>query len=171
MSKLISPVVPRLLCSSFQASAASHHLVELRGRERLGQVAVGADAHARGAVMRIVQRGDHHDRNQVRLAGSLEPVAELEAVDVGQHQVEQDQVGLPLADGRERLGSREDLDRFKPRACTRLARISLVSRSSSTTRTVRGMGKTRRAYENSTASLCWITIPRMAQLFSRRARR
>ncbi len=59
-------------------------------------------------------RRHHDDRNQVRVAGSFQAVAEVETVDVGQHQVEQNQVGLPLGDGRKGLRSREDLDGFKP---------------------------------------------------------
>jgi len=41
----------------------------------------------------------------------LRRVADGEAVEVGQHQVEQDEVGHVLADGGEDLGPREELDR------------------------------------------------------------
>ena len=76
--------------------------VELLGRERLGQVAVGPDADARGPMVGVVQGGDHDDRDQVRLAVPLELVADGEPVDVGQHQVEQDQVGRVLLGRRRR---------------------------------------------------------------------
>ena len=108
----------------------------------LVQIAVGPDADARGAVVGVVQGGDHDDRNQVGLAVPLELVADGEAVKVGEHQVEQDEVGRVLADGGEDLAPGVKLDRLEVRGrWTRLARISLVSRSSSTISTVRGMGK------------------------------
>ena len=48
--------------------------------------------------MRVVQRGDHHDGDQVGLAVPLELLADLEAVAVGEHEVEEDEVGLGTAD-------------------------------------------------------------------------
>ena len=72
MSKLISPVVPRLSCSSPPGQRRVDRLEELIGGERLGQVAIGPDPDARGAVVGVVQRGDHDDRDQVGLAIPLQ---------------------------------------------------------------------------------------------------
>ena len=94
-------------------------------------------------MLGIVAGRDHDDRNEVRFAVPFQPVAELEAAMSGSDQVEQDQVGLPRGDGGQRSCPRVDLDGFEITSRTRLAKISLASRSSSTTKTVRGMGKTR----------------------------
>ncbi len=90
-----------------------HRRMELLGRERLGQVAVGPDPDAGGPLLRVMVRGDHDDRDQVRLPVPLQPIADLEPVDVGQDQVEEDQVGPPLGDRLQRLLTGEDLDRFE----------------------------------------------------------
>ena len=71
-----------------------HDLIELRRSEWLDQVAIGSDPYAGRSFLGVVVRGDHHDRDQVRLAIALQPVAEIEPVNVGQRQVDEDQVGL-----------------------------------------------------------------------------
>ena len=63
----------------------------------LGDVGVGPDAEALDAVVGVVQGGEHHDRGEHRRAVGPEPAADVEAVDVGQHQVEQDDVGRDAA--------------------------------------------------------------------------
>ena len=110
MSKLISPAVPRSTCSSRQASGAVHGGEELIGGEGLGQVLVGADPDAVDPVVLGVQGGDHDDRDQVRGPSPLQAVADLVAVDVGQHQVEQDQLGGLALDGLEDGLALEELD-------------------------------------------------------------
>ena len=104
---------PSLLVLVVPAQGLVDGLVELLGRERLLQVAVGPDPHARGAVVRVLQRGHHDDRDEVRLAVPLELVADGESVEVGEHQVEQDQIGLLLGHGRPDLRTRIELDRFE----------------------------------------------------------
>ncbi len=88
-------------------------LVKLVGRERLGEVAVGADPDAGLAVDVVGQRGDDDDGDQVRFAIPFELVADGESVEVGEHQVEQDQIGRVLANGGGNLGASKDLDRHE----------------------------------------------------------
>ena len=61
---------------------------ELARVERLGQVVVGADLEADDLVDVLVAGGQHQDRNVGALA---DPAADLDPVDVGEHQVEDDQ--------------------------------------------------------------------------------
>jgi hypothetical protein len=61
---------------------------ELAGVERLGQVIVGADLQADDLVDVLVSRGQHQDRDVGRLADAA---ADLDPVDVREHQVEDDQ--------------------------------------------------------------------------------
>ena len=123
-------------------------LEELVGGERLGQVAVGADPDARGAVVGVVQRGDHDDRDQVRLAVPLELVADGEPVEVGEHQVEQDQVGRVLADGVGDLGARVELDRLEvaglDQAGQDVVGVALVVDDQHGARHGQGLGEMRR---------------------------
>ncbi len=62
--------------------------------ERLGQVVVGAQLQADHAVGGIAPRGEHDDRHG---AGCAQAGADLEAVAVRQHQVEDDRVRLQAA--------------------------------------------------------------------------
>ncbi len=71
-----------------QRAQAGEQLLE---RERLGQVVVGARLQARDAVADAVARGEHQDRRAV--AGVAQPAADLEAVEPGHQDVEQDRVG------------------------------------------------------------------------------
>src|SRR3546814_4792943 len=66
---------------------------QLRFRERLGQVGLGALAHAPDAVGVLVLGGDqdHGDVLRARVAGDR--TGGLEAVEVRHHHVHQDQVG------------------------------------------------------------------------------
>jgi hypothetical protein len=76
--------------------------------ERLGEVVVGADLEADDLVDVVVARGQHQDRHVGRrpdLAAHLEPV------DVRQHQVEHNEVGLRRVGLLKRLGPvARDLD-------------------------------------------------------------
>ena len=65
--------------------------------ERLRQVVVGADLEADDLVDVLVSCGQHQDRNVGRLADAT---ADLDPVDVGQHQVEHDQRRLGGGDLR-----------------------------------------------------------------------
>ncbi len=64
---------------------------QLLERERLGDVVVAAAHEARDPVVLGVARGQEDHRDEV--AGVAEPPADLEAVDVGEHDVEHDEVG------------------------------------------------------------------------------
>jgi len=65
-----------------------HPRDELPGIERLRHVVVGADLEPDDLVDVLVARGQHQDRDVGALA---QAPADLDAVDVGQHQVEDDQ--------------------------------------------------------------------------------
>jgi len=62
---------------------------EFPDRERLGDVVVGADLEAQDLVALIVARREHDDRH---LAAASQAAADLDAVDPGQHHVEDDEV-------------------------------------------------------------------------------
>ena len=68
--------------------------------ERLGHVVVGAELEADDRVDVVVAGGEHEDR---RVAAPPELAADLEAVDLGEHQVEDDEVGLVAGVQRESL--------------------------------------------------------------------
>src|SRR3954447_4642336 len=63
---------------------------ELLQRERLGDVVVAAADEAGDAVVLRVARGEEDHRHEV--ARGAQPAADLEAVDVGEHDVEHDEV-------------------------------------------------------------------------------
>ena len=68
-------------------------LIEAVGGERLGEISVGADLQAVNLVFLIGKGGGHDDGDEIRLAVELEGLADGVAVDVGEHQIEQDDVG------------------------------------------------------------------------------
>ena len=55
----------------------------------------------------------HHDGDEVRLSVPLELVTYRKSIDVGEHQVQQDQFGLLLGNGRQHLRTRIELDRYE----------------------------------------------------------
>jgi hypothetical protein len=63
---------------------------QLLHAERLGEVVVAADGQATQAVLDRIAGGEEHDRDLV--AGRPQPPADLEAVNVGQHHVEHNQI-------------------------------------------------------------------------------
>ena len=69
-----------------------HARRQLPHREGLGHVVVGTDAEPDQHVGLVVARGEHHHRHG---AGGLHAPADLQAVEAGQHDVEDQQVGLP----------------------------------------------------------------------------
>ena len=71
--------------------------------ERLGDVVVAAGVQARDLVLGLVLGGEEEDRRGV--AGAAQPLRDAEAVHVGEHDVEDDEVGLFLEHGRDRLGA------------------------------------------------------------------
>ena len=71
-----------------QRTDAQRQLLE---RERLGHVVVAAADEAGDAVILGVAGGQEDHRDEVAVCA--QPAADLEAVDVGQHHVEHDEVG------------------------------------------------------------------------------
>jgi hypothetical protein len=65
---------------------------DLRERERLDHVVVGAGLQAADAVVDLVARGEHADRHFV--AGLAQALEHLEAVEVGHAQVQEDDGGV-----------------------------------------------------------------------------
>ena len=87
---------------------------ELARAERLGQVVVGAELEPEQLVELVVAGREHHDRDR-RVAAQL--AGDVEAVEAGQAEVEDDQVGLALADRRQApTGRRWRSARRSPRA-------------------------------------------------------
>src|ERR1700688_1615590 len=73
-----------------------HHLARA---ERRADVVGGAQLDADDAVQLLAAGGDHDDRQPAGERIALEHPRQLEAVDAGQHQVEQDEVRVVAADG------------------------------------------------------------------------
>ena len=74
--------------------------------ERLGDVVVAADGEAGDLVLGVVLGGEEQDRRGV--AGGAQPLGDAESVHVGQHHVEDDEVGLLLEHGGDGLGAVPD---------------------------------------------------------------
>src|SRR6476661_2768966 len=75
---------------------------ELTDRERLGDVVVGAHLQAEHLVDLIVLRREHDDRH---LAPAPHPAADLDAVELRQHDVQNDQVESLLGETVQRLAA------------------------------------------------------------------
>jgi hypothetical protein len=86
-----SPVVPA------PAGDRPHPGHQLPGREGLGDVVVGAHLEAEDLVALLGAPGHHDDRDAARLGVLLQPAADFPAVEVGHHDVQQDEVGPGLA--------------------------------------------------------------------------
>ena len=65
--------------------------------DRLGQEVVGAGLDGAVDVAGLVEGGDHEDGDVARRRVRREALAHLEAADLRHHDVEQDQVGLPMS--------------------------------------------------------------------------
>ena len=70
--------------------------------ERLGEIILGTSLDAADNGIDLLQARDHDHRNGVQALICLEPLEHLETVEVGHHQIEQDQIELL---------DREDLER------------------------------------------------------------
>ena len=83
--------------------------------DRLGQEIVGAGFEPAHPVGRLVERGDHDHRNMVGRRVGLQPPADFEAVHVGHHHVEQDEIAFGALADRQRLLAahrRDDVEIF-----------------------------------------------------------
>ena len=79
-------------CSALMRSIDLHPRDQRRLVDRLGQVLVGAGLEAGDDVLGIGLGGDQDDRHERQRRVGLEPTADLDAVQLGHHDVEQDQV-------------------------------------------------------------------------------
>ena len=70
---------------------------QLAAAERLREVVVGADGEADHKVGLRIAGGEHQDGHR---AVALDASAHLEAVEAGEHQVQDDEVGVELLAGR-----------------------------------------------------------------------
>ena len=93
-----------------------HARAELAHRERLGDVVVGAQLEPEDLVDLLGLGGEHDDRD--RGAGA-QPAAHLEAVHLGQHHVQHDEVEGLLGEARERLAAVRGLHHLVPVALQR----------------------------------------------------
>ena len=81
-------------------SKRAHPAAELADRERLRDVVVGAELEPEHLVQLVVAGGQHDDRHAARRPQAL---ADLEPVQLRQHQVEHDEVEALLREPRQRL--------------------------------------------------------------------
>jgi len=86
-------------CAPEQRLGPRHQLL---GVKRFGQIVVGADLQADHLVGDLIAGREHDDRHLALLADLL---ADGQAVGAGEHDVEDHQVGLDLAEPRYRLGA------------------------------------------------------------------
>ena len=84
--------------------------------ERLRDIVLRAELDACDDIGLLALRGDHHDRDRSRLLVLLHPPAHLESVEVGQHEVEDDEVRLLAAQHLEREAAAVDRPRAHARA-------------------------------------------------------
>src|SRR4030067_2204680 len=66
---------------------------ELFGRERLGDVIIGAQLQAQDLVGLIAPGGDHDHRDGSPLLLPPQELADLQPIDIGEHEIKKDQVG------------------------------------------------------------------------------
>ena len=97
--------VPRLgpsLRAAEQGPDARHQLARA---ERLGDVVVGPQLEADDAVRLLGAGREHDDGQRAGLGGAAQRAADLEAVDAGQHEIEDHQVRHARPDRLERLAA------------------------------------------------------------------
>ena len=88
-----------------QRAGAGHQLVRAEG---LGDVVVRAELEPDDAIGFLRARREHDDGNGVRFRVGADRAADFEAVDLRQHQVEDEQVGWMGGDGRQRVAARRN---------------------------------------------------------------
>ena len=93
----------QLVGHQFEARKRTHARDQRHVGDRLGEEIVGPGLEAAHPIGRLVERGDHHHRDVVRRQPGLEAAADLEAVHVRHHHVEQHDVALRALADRERL--------------------------------------------------------------------
>ena len=93
-------IVGEGLARADATQVGAHPREQLLGRERLGDVVVGAGIEAAHLVAVGVERGHHDDRHL--LAAGPQGLGDLIAVHARQHEVEQHEVGVELVGRLER---------------------------------------------------------------------
>jgi hypothetical protein len=99
------------------AQRRSHAAAELANRERLRDVIVGAELETQHLVDLVVARSQHDDRD---VATSPQLLADLEAVHLRQHEVEDDEIDSVLIEPAKRLLPIVRLDHAVPVALERI---------------------------------------------------
>ena len=93
-------MVGRRACPAQHGADPGHEFGETKG---LGQVVVTADRQAGHPVLRSITRRQEHHRDPP--PGGPEAAGDLETGHVGEHHVENDEVGLALLDGGQDLAA------------------------------------------------------------------
>ena len=106
---------------------------QLLEAERLGDVVVAADGEALDLLLGGVTGGQEHDRHV--MAVGPQPLHDREAVAVGEHHVEHDEIGPERLRRAERFGAVAGDLYVKPSYRRAVATRSVMFASSSTTRT------------------------------------
>ena len=99
---LVDQAPPGVLLAAGAAQHRAHAGHQLLEAERLDHVVVGPDREAAHAVVGVAPGGQEHDRHAGRRGAGEAPV-QLEAVHVGEHHVQQHEVGPHRRRGRQRL--------------------------------------------------------------------
>ena len=106
---------PKLVGHHLEADEAAHAGEQREIVDRLGQEIVGAGIEPGDAVARLVERGDHDDRDMGDLGIGLDAAADFETVHAGHHHVQQHDVGQFRGDAGQRLlaaARRQDFEIF-----------------------------------------------------------
>jgi hypothetical protein len=107
---------PALLVGA--GGAAQHRLDagdEFRWREGLGDVVVGAGFEATHLLFLFGEGGEHDHGNVAQRFVAAQAAQQVDAALVGQHPVQQDEVGAPLAQPVLRLAAVPRVDHLHPR--------------------------------------------------------
>src|SRR5690606_14398658 len=72
-------------------------LVQITGGKWLGQVTIGSDLQPANFGIVSRQGGYHDDWNKICFAFQFQILADLESFDIGQEQIEKDEIGVVLA--------------------------------------------------------------------------
>ena len=104
MLRVVEARSRELVGQQLQPDQALHARHQLQVVDRLGQEIVGAGLEAADAVGNLVERGDHDDWDVRGRRIAFQPPADLEAVHVGHHHVEQHDIDLAVLAGLDGVG-------------------------------------------------------------------
>ena len=106
---------PKLIGHHLEADEAAHAGKQREIVDRLGQEIVGARIESDDPVARLVQRGDHDDRDMGDLGVGLDAAADFKTVHAGHHHVQQHDIGQFRGNAGQRLlaaARRQDFEIF-----------------------------------------------------------